>query len=264
MTDFVIHINSNTDRTTVDTDTASWTTFLYKAIQCAHGNKLKMAVESVELPNTVYSFSPYENTIWWIHDYGGTNVLRSVTIATDRTYDSTNFATYLNSLMSASSYLLTFAYDNNTGRLTLTNNQAVPIRLIGSYRYGETAANNAADKLGFTQSLLTTSIAAAGTLNATGVLRLLRTNCYYLTCDSIGSRVSQGQVPTPYEQPRIIAKIQASNFGTLSQIRNGSSLYYDVSEKDIKSLAFSVLDDQLYPVSFNGCPITFTLRVEVI
>jgi hypothetical protein len=262
--DYVIHINSVTDRKTNDLDTGSWTTFLSKPIQPNHGKSIKLAVENVEMPNTVYNFSVNENTIWWIHAYGTTNTLRSVSIATDRIFDSTNFASYLNGLMTAGGYNLTFAYDSTTGRLALTNNEVVPIRLAGSYRYLEPYGSNAADKLGFIQDLTTTSIAAAGTLAATGVLRLLRSNCYYLVCDEIGARIMQGQVPSPYEQPKIIARIPASNFGTLSQIRNGSSMLYDVpAGSNIQSLNFKLLDDQLFPVSLNGCPITFTLRVEI-
>jgi hypothetical protein len=167
--------------------------------------------------------------------------------------------------MTTASYNLVFTYDSNSGRLTLTNNEAVPIRLVGSYRYLEAAANNAANKLGFIQDLTTTSIAAGASLQATGVLRLIRTNCYYLVCDEVGARVAQGQVPSQYEQPKILAKIPAANFGTLSQIRNGSSLFYDTPfGQDIAKLTFKLLDDQLYPISLNGCPITFTLRIDIV
>ena len=261
----VIYINSYIDRTTADLDTSQWTTFLNEPIRIKNG-KLKLIVENIELPNTAYNFGTTENRFYWVHAVGTLNTVRSVQIATDRIFNNgTDFATYMNGLMSSSGFNLSFSYSLATLELTIANNETVPIRICSSYRFSDpqTGPSDAQDKLGFNQNTIGTQTPAGGSVVAQGMLKLLRTNCYYLSCDVIGNNFKQSILPSPYYSHNIVARITANSFGSLSQLQYASSMYFNVPDSIIQSLRFKLLDDQLFPISLNGLPITFVLKVII-
>lgn len=259
----VIFVNSYIDRTTLDLDTSSWTSYLSEPIRIKTG-KIRLTVQDIELPNTAYSFGFHENRFYWVHGVGTTNTVRSVQIATDRIFSSgTDFATYMNGLMSASSFNLAFTFSTTTLKLSIQNNETVPIRICSSYRFSDpqTGASDAQDKLGFNQNTIGTSTAAGSVITAGGILKLIRTNCYYLTANIVGNNFKQSILPSPYYSHNIIARITANTIGSLSQLQIASSMFFNCSETVINAIKFQLLDDQLYPISLNGLPITFVLKI---
>jgi hypothetical protein len=265
MSERVIFINSYIDRTTLDTDTSEWTTYLSEPIRVKSG-KIRLTVENIELPNTAYSFGNSENRFYWVHGVGTTNTVRSVVIATDRIFGSgTEFATYINGLMTSSGFNLSFSFSSTTLELSITNNETVPIRICSSYRYSDlqTGSSDAQDKLGFNQNTIGTQTAAGGVITANGILKLIRTNCYYLTANIIGNNFKQSILPSPYYSHSIIARITANTIGSLSQLQYASSMFFNCSETVINAIKFKLLDDQLYPISLNGLPITFVMKLLI-
>ena len=262
--DYLIHINSMVDREPIDLYTTSWTTYLSNPIKTMNG-KVKMIVKDIELPNLFYTFGSAEYVLYVIVDPSGTPSTKTYTLSLTRNYtDGSTLATALTTLCVADS--LVFTFDSTTSKLTMTNNNASSVRMIGSYRYSDeltTALSNIVDKLGFTQDLTNEIVTASGTLVAESPLRLLRSNCYYLTCDVISSYTSQSRVPNPYSHPNIFARVSGNNFGYLSSFQYTNEIMLNTQEKVLDRLHFELLDDQLYNLYATNVPITITLLLTI-
>lgn len=261
---FVYFINSYLDRTPSDY-THSWTTYFSEPVRVSGKKRMKLQLQNIELPNTAYTF-PEASSILWVNIWDGVSawILKSYSVATDRNFNTpSDFVTYINTLTVADS--LVFSYDANTCRMTLTNNNANKIRVVGSYRYQDsisTTYNNIIDRLGFTQDLTSAEVASSGTLEGETILRLLRTNRYYITCSNLGNYSKQSRVPSPYVNPYIIACVASSNFGRISQLEYGNAVFFYTNELELKSLKFEILDDEFQSVQLNECPVTFSLLIE--
>jgi len=257
----LIHLNSMIDRQASDLYTTDWTTFLARPLLTS--GKVSMKIKNIDLVNLFYTFGTESSILWVYSDYGGLGeTLNSFQLSLTDTYDNgTTLSSYLTTLCTSLS--LTFAYDTSTARMTVTNGGATTIRIVGSYRYSDDLANtynNVIDRLGITQDLRTTTILAAGSLEAQSPLRLLRSTCYYLIADIL-SNTTESIVPTPYSTPHILGKISASNFGFVSQLQYSEEVYLSSSEKQIDKIHFSLLDDELYPVYSTNAPICITLDI---
>lgn len=269
MTELLLHINSSIDRRTEDLSTSQWTTYLANSISASSSNKVEMLIDNIDFPNSTYTFPPTAGTVWWIHDVGNANTLRSLSIDVQRVYDTgADVATALNAAMQSAGYNLSFQFSTLTYKLTLQNKESVPIRLVGSYRYEDLidqTYNNSCDRLGFTQNTRDTSLVALATMQGAGVLRTLRSSCYYLTADILSNRIRQSQFPNEYQQPSVIGRIGASNFGSLSQLQTASSVFFNSQgTTSIDRITFGVLDDELNPVEdLGGMPICFSLRIII-
>lgn len=262
MSQIVLHVNSLIDRQPSDESTSSWTTHLSYPIR-PNGRRVALTLENIELPNTAYSFPVHSSMIWW--ERGGS--LYSVQINTNRFFvDATSLVAHLNSAFASVGAGLSVAYDTVTARLTFQNNLGIPCRIVGSYRFSDRLAdtyNSAVDRLGLIQDTRNTEIPAGGLLVCQGILRLLRTSCYYLTCNLLDTRVRQSIVPSPYYAPLVLGRITASNFGQLSQLAFAQTFSFDCGTRDINAIEFTLLDDELQPCDLLGSPITLSMRITI-
>lgn len=264
-----VHINSHVDRQQQDS-TTKWTTMLSQPIKVGLNDNIQVNVDRIDFPNTCYTFPWHSYKFWFIRNAGTTNDLTSIDI--DRTKNWNNgsdVAGHLTSQMSNAGYsAITFSYDTNTAKLSISNNLANPIRIVSSYRYIQDTAlyaqidHECTDRLGFTNDYRNLTIANGEIYTAPTVLRLLRTSCYYLCADIASAEIRQSQVASQNEQPNIMARISASNFGSVSQLDFANTMYYKcVAPGGIKVLNFSVLDDEYYDLDdLNGSPIVFSLK----
>lgn len=270
MTEILLHINSGIDRRPQDSPD-NWVTYLANPIDVGTNSKVRILVDQIDFPNSAYTFPESSDTFYYIFNYNPNstdpsyNILRSFELDTQRNYNTGNdLISALNTGIGAKGYNLAFSHNVNSSTLSIKNNESVPIRVIGSYRFSDRldiAYNSIIDRLGFIQDLRTLSVAPGDSITGEGVLRLFRTNCYYLCCDITSSKIKQSQVPSPNYQPNIIGRISSSNFGNLSQLAIASSVWFNVSSmSSINRIAFSVLDDEFQPVNLNGQPIVFSLR----
>jgi hypothetical protein len=261
---YELHINSFIDRKPTDLYTTNFTTYFSNPIKTNNG-KVKLNVKNIEIPNIFYTFGESEYILYVIIDPSGVPTTKSYTLSLTRNYaDGATIATALNSLCALDNIVFTF--DSTTARLTCTNNNASSIRIIGSYRYSDnlsTAFSNVVDRLGFTQNMTSQTIISTGSLEAESPLRLLRSNCYYLTCDIISSYTNQSRVPNPYTKPYIFARVSANNFGYLSQYIYSNDFMLNTTETIIEKMTFQLLDDQLFEINATNCPITFTIGVTI-
>jgi hypothetical protein len=260
-----LYVNSYFDGSSVNDRTHRWTTFLAENITGYNNCKIKL--EDIELPNSAYNFAPFTSQLWYEKNPGGGNVtLHNIQINTARVYASVNdLITELNNRFTSNGDDIVATFDANTGKITLTNNLNVDIRVVSSFRYDNDPATNTFnhinDRLGLNQDLTNTIIQPTETLTGNGVVRMLRTNCYYLTADILdgGGSISTFHIPNPSKTgTRVLSKLTAGNFGTLSQLNFGKEVNINVSNKTISSISFSILDDEFEGINLNGLPITFT------
>jgi hypothetical protein len=292
-----IHVNSSMDRRTTDTTTHDWTTFLNKPLSLSGSQKMTLSVENIEMPNSAYTFPPGESTLWYLdhftdnpasYDGGVTwNIVKYINLAIDQVYDAASLVAALNAGMVANSdSAVIFSYNTVKGKLSVVNTDATKDYFLAqSYRFGNTAgyaqvlgvrvagpviaaANNIIDRLGFGQEDLRLYRASGFTYTpvvAAGLVRLNRTNCYFLTCESISSKIKQSQNPSPYVTANIIGKMPAGQFGTISVIRNPTESFdFEVQDRVIESFKFGILDDQLNTIDLNHCIVTFTLKITIV
>lgn len=261
-----LHINSDIDRTIADTITSEWTTYLSTPININSNNKVIINCQSIEIPNVLYNFGVYDSVFWFY--VPSTLTLVGHQIDTGRVFaDGTEFATYMTSLLSA--HNLVFTFSTTTYKLTITSNRANNVIIPQSYRYGDNtysgAYNSCIDKIGFTQPLNSITLAPAGSITGQSMLRLLRTNCYYLTCDGVANSSIQSLIPSPYKSGsnEIIARITAGNFGSLSQLSYLTGTNISFPSDNINRLSFKLLDDNFFPITEMYLPITMTLKIEI-
>lgn len=269
----VLYINSMIDRLPTDElNSNKFTTYLSQPIRTYSGN-IKVRPQTIEVPNTWYSFPSYDSKIWFIEDVTGTPILRSISINTNKVYTSgTALADDLNISVSFLGYQVSFYYSEPLGKLMITNDYLnKSIRLVSSYRYTSDPyvsqiSDDAHDRLGFNIDMTSQVIAPNYSLAATGVLRLLRTQCCYITLDlADGHSTATGLCPSNYRSAsNVIAKIPCGNWGNVSQIQIDQFIEYPLSEKNITAMSFSLLDDEFQPLSTTGSPITMSLIVSYI
>jgi hypothetical protein len=259
-----LHINSDIDRRPEDLSTSCWTTYLANPILINTNDvNATLSVDSIEIPNAFYNFGIVDSIFWWVDV--ATNTLNGEQIPTDRNFtDGTQFASYMSTALLADN--IAFSYDVNTNRLTITNNRATAIKIIESYRFSLYSGvyNSAIDKLGFTDPI-PNNILAGGTLTAPSVLKLLRTNCFYLTADIVDSPISQSVVPSPYRtgSEKIICRVSAGNWGSLSQLNYLTGSNVKIKSENIKRIEFNLLDDNFYRMTELYLPITLSLKLEI-
>jgi hypothetical protein len=264
--DIQIHINSILDRQQADQDFHTWTTFLRTPIRVKTKKKIRVIVESIELPSIFYTFPYHSSIFYWLHDITGTPTVRSLELDIDKVYtNGTDVATDLNTKAAALGYNVNFSYSSSEYKLTITNNESVSIRPISSYRFQEpyTTPDDCMDRTGFNQNYTSLVIPPTGSLKASGILRLLPSNCYYLRLEQLGNYLKQSIVPNN-TQTNILTRISASSFGNLSELNFPSSTYLTIDKNEsIDFLQFTLLDDELQPVLYNnGVAITFTLKIS--
>ena len=251
-------INSSIDRRSTDLDTSSWTTYLSEPIIPSNSvSKITMTVESIEVPNLAYTF-PWHSSVIYYH---GTNaVIKTITLDTRQVYISgEDVCVSLNSTQTD----LVFSYNKNTTRLSVRNNTNGNIRIVGSYRYDDRldiAFNNGIDRIGFTQRM-TSYITPASIVVADSTIRMLRTNCYYLTCDIL--KATQMRSPEKDFKPQILCKVSAGNYGYLSQYSYLGTQTLAVQEQNIHKMTFSLLDDEFQPIDVGDQPITMLILIRL-
>lgn len=271
--EIVLHINSLIDRQVIDPlNSHEFTTFLTTPIRVGSKQQLTVRCDMIEIPCLFYNFPYYASILWFLEDVGGSNIVRSLQVSYNQNYQSgTELATYLNNEASGAGLSVSFSYSNTTGKITITNNYGSSIRLISSYRYigsdpfTSQTYNDAMDRLGFTSDYDNQIITAGSTYQADGILRLLRTNCAYLTAD-IADGSSQRNSLTPRNQVgsnNIIARIPISNFTSVVQYEFADEEEFLVSEKVVNSIKFSLLDDELFPLNHDNSHLTFSLVFKI-
>ncbi len=261
----VIYINSYIDRL-IEESTSNFTVYLPKPI-VSH-RKLYLRLDSIELPNTSYNIQSQYSRLWYRYDTTGVNTLHNIQVNYSRHYAlPTDLITELNSKFTANGHPnIVVTYDILTKKITLSNTTGVSIRIISDYIWDDELANtydHINSRLGFTQDLRTIIIADNTSLIASGLLRLLRTQCYYILCDEISnSTIPTTILPNPQRSGVVLGRIMSNEFGILSSLILGNEeMSFLCNTQYISSLHFRILDDEFIEVDLNGVPITMSIVV---
>lgn len=238
---------------------SSWTTYLSQPIRTF--GKIKIKLLEIEMPNVFYTFPFYGYRLY----FESQNTIIYQDIPTDRIFvDGQQFVAYMNPLLISKGVQL--SYNDNTARLTITNNRSSPIRLVSNYRYSDRlddTPSNANDRLGFIYNYTGTSILPQQSYTAEAPLRLLRTNCVYLCSNIInGQATNQTIIPSPYKQvSNILSRVSSGNFGSLSQISIPNEIEFAVGSNTISSIQWTLLDEE-YEEIYTPFPITFSVLIS--
>jgi hypothetical protein len=257
-----LYVNSGFDKQYNET-TDNWTTYIDPHLP--QFNHYRVKVDEIEFPNTAYNIPEYNSILWYYYDTDGTNTLKYVAINFNRKYDQPqDLIDEINSGFTTNGDNITIAYNNNTNKVTLTNSTSVKIRFVSSYVWEPENANfywQINRRLGITQDLRNEIIDPSNSLTGENSLTLLRSQCYYLECNILGSnRADQTRVPNRNFNTNILARVTANTYSDLSQLSYPGELEFDVGKSTISQIKFNVLDDRLEPVNLNGHPVTMALR----
>lgn len=277
MRNIEIYINSYTDRLISEIDSTSkhFTILLEgsKEIRVYPDEKnITVKLGSIELPNVLYNFNFITSTLWIVNDYGGLNEsLESITINTDRVYTTPeDVIEELNSLITTHPILkdIEFNYIDNEKKITITNYSLNNIRIVSSFRFNDIlngrTYNDINDRLGFIQDMKNIIIKTGETLKGEGLIKMLRTNCFYLTCNNIAGSYNQNIIPNPRTNRKILARLSTSDFGTLSQLSYPAQIDFNIiNDTSIRTMSFSLLDDEFNLVDLGQFPITFSLILSI-
>jgi hypothetical protein len=198
--DITVYVNSFIDRTSFDFNTSQWTSYLSTPIRCKPNQVLKMSIESISIPNTVYPFDSTNNLLWF--EWQNQNNLRYIQLPTNRIFvDGADLASSINTLFQSAGYSpVTCSYNAQSQCLRITNNSGNHFRIVSSYRFNNDSKygmvySQAVDRIGFTnfQNPIVNT-----TYEARSIPRLLRTTCFYLCADILSASNFQSYVPSPY------------------------------------------------------------------
>ena len=251
-----LYINSDLDRQPTDTN-SKWTTYLTQPFDFTQFKQISVGLKNIQIPNTAYNFSNYNNKIWYELMEGGMPHLYSINVRTDKHYENVN--DWMKDLNDDCEHNLLFTFSTATKKISVKNNLGLQMRMLSSYIYENHMPNNGNGRLGITKNI-GNWINAGDTQTFFNMPKLIRTNCYYLCCDIIDKT---GEIPYPYFNPLILNKFTTRNFGELIDTVYDTVKYVGVADRTIDKLSFYVIDDELETVDFNGSHITFELEFIV-
>lgn len=275
----IVHINSGFDRRPND-KTNSWVTYFSQPLEV--GIESKIGVKMCEIPYTCSQFKDSNNSFFVEEAYVNEDdeTVRNVYIVM---IDDSKFfengdqvIEELNRISTASSYPFSFTINQN--KITLFNTGTHKIRIVSNNDYeteikdakffingtetdtGGKLFNQMMYKLGFYQDYREKYLVPGTSQTAEGILKLVRTNCFYLTADIVDL---DQLTPSKFKQPNIIAKVPLTgNFGSLQRYQVEVPLMQRCNDNSIDRIRFSVLDDDLEEVDLNNCPVTVTLEIR--
>lgn len=270
-----MYINSYLDRVVDENDSTSkqFTVSLQnnnKKINLLPGeSKLLVKCFKLQIPNVLYNFPEKESRLFFVYDTDGVADVRSIQIDTERIYASpSDLITEINGKLTADASLnnIAISFNGDTKKCTLTNSDTVNVRLISSFRYGESETiltfQDMNDRLGFSQELTNTIISSGGgTLTGVGTLRMNRTNNYHLSLEEQSGFYNQSITPLATKNHRVIASVAVGAYGTLSTFSYVSSFGFMLpTNQPLSELTFALRDDEMNLVDMVNHPITMALQ----
>lgn len=116
-------------------------------------------------------------------------------------------------------------------------------------------------KLGIIGDTNTTFAGPGQTAFASGIPRIIRTNCFYITSDATQMEAS---FPSPYNNVNILCKVPiTSNFGTVQTMHYTNPQYIELNDSSLDKIEFSIVDDEYEPVELFGAPTTLVLDLQI-
>lgn len=283
MRELEIFINSEIDRIVQENASTSlrFTALLQrnKIIQIfPTERKCRIKVNQIEIPNILYNFPANQNRLSILLYSGTTTTPQSVQFVEldpNRVYNTPNdIITYLNNELQAHANpvmnALVLSFSDLTKKVSIENQSAQNVRVISSFRYSDDAdglgipPNTIVDRLGFSADYRGVIIPPSAQLTGNGTIRMLFSQCYYLTLNELANAYEQTIIPSPFVNDRILARVTVGNYGTLSQLSYVSETAFNIPENtEISSLSFSLLDDEFTPVNLINHKITFSLKMVI-
>ncbi len=218
----------------------------------------RLRVLSANFPNILYPFGLDDNT-FTVRDGGIGGADYTIVFPTDRRFiNVADFIAVADALFIAQSAPFRVTYDDNTGRITISNISINNAMYIPRWTY-----TNANFRLGYTSVSGVEVIPPFGTyasITADGFLNIFnRTNSIYVTSNISVDSNNDSNIGN------IIARIPISaNFGQLVNYENVHSEFSaPIFTERIKDISIQLLDENYQPLTLpNNAYFTLTLGVE--
>jgi phosphotransferase system IIB component len=261
-----ILINTELDRNSISRDNVS----IYLNDPIPHlRNKIKVALRKVVLPNTAYSYHPEDSRLYYITDVGGANNLKHITIDTKRVINGVQeLSNHLSQLFTNNGDSIDVTFDNETKKLTFTNNTPNTIRLVSSEDWessigGTDLVKRCNNKIGLVQDLRTSTLPNGGFTVTKYIPKIQNTMAYHLVSFNL---VDNATSITPDKD------VKLHTLATVMNDRNwGDNIIEEKSEeevwpielnRDLDQIDLRVLDDKYREVSLNGAEMYIELEAE--
>ena len=243
--------------------TSKFTAYLPSSI---HAKRAKILSISVE--NTAYSFSVYDNILWYYVD----NTLYFIAIPVDRYIpfvqdqdgnDENDIVNILNNLFQGNNHDITVSFNDLNGRLTFKNNMSNVIRFVSSdeFEYDPSQFfNKANNRLGLVQNLIGKTIQQNQSITSEGILRLKRSSYFVSSSLSQFTSMLANQV-LQYKSFPILARIPVSgDFGSVETYQSTAQEdMITLMGENISSVDVQILDEYMNEVNLHNGNVSIEL-----
>lgn len=269
---YKILINTLLDRDATSNSMSDFRVYLKRPISTNQSN-FTLGVRKVSIPNTAYPFHSTESKLYYLYDLNGVNTMNTVSISSTRKYDDmTELVNELNSGFTSNGHNIVATVNSNSKKLSITNNEALKIRIVGSYLHegdsvnGTTLNDQANSKLGLTQDLTSEGILIQGqVVEGASIVRLVYTQVYHLVSNELGDN-DLVSTPSPFDNPRILCSIlNDKSWGDIitKEFIDEDMLTFEFSNS-VSQFDITLVDDQLRTVDTQGSPLIIELEYQYI
>lgn len=210
----------------------------------AISNPKKVALENIQIYNTVYTINDYNNKLYWID---ASSVARVSTL-TNGNYTATSLADHIQTVLNAVSPTFTVSFSTTSGKITISSTGNF------SLTFGTNTVNSCASTIGFNDS----NKSGQATYTGENVVNL-NTKYYTVHADILNTNNTHQS-----DQINSIIAIVPNNvnFGDCICYSPNLAKSFELKQTEISSLNFYVKDDKKNTVDLNGVDWSMNLVIE--
>ena len=238
--------------------------FLDDSIDSGKEN-IRIGLKKVSIPNTAYTFSEYNNWLYYSLNLDGAEEVKKVELPTDKVFeDVEEVAQELQQALQDKGDNITVDLIEDEYKLQLTNNtEEDEFRIINPVyepfvlSEGEFHVDikfTATHKLGFTEDTRGEWIEAnGGTYKAPGIAKIINTSIYYITSRTLGDSL---RTITPQHEKMefqmIGSVLNRVGFGNIHQkvFDEESIIFFDMGS-GLNGFDVQILDEHYNPINLN-------------
>lgn len=257
--------------------THNFSVYLASPINISRQGISRIRVVASSIENTTYSFKYTNNVFYYYTDVGtGAEALNYITLPIDKyigvVSDTDNdpnndLIGIFDGLFSSAGHNITTQFNDNTGKLTFTNNTGGSVRFVSSdeYEYNPNLYTNKCNmKIGLTTDVSNNIITDGSSFTCDSIVRLKK-SALYITSSLTYDNALVGNELINYQKP-IIARMPVSDpsFGATQYYQNTlDSDEIALFGDSISNIKFTVYDEDLdIPLDLNGGNVNLQLEVS--
>ena len=252
---FRLAINSRIDRQTNDSN-SDFRVYLKEAISSLKSS-VKIGLKKVAIPNTMYSFSEYNNVLYYVRELNTGPNLSELKFETDRIYEGgKDLENFMNNEFSNKGHNITVVFDEATQRFSFTNNESNPFYIINTFLnptfQSVTLENSAHHKIGIIRDTTQHKVSNGSTFECKGLPKILNTSVYHIVSNKLGDTQKYKLVKSR-NHPIIASVFNDVSFGDMiTREYSDDETFFSVVNDEIEIIDIQILDEEYQPVNLNG------------